>query len=58
MKLELRVAWLALLFALLLGSLMTRLWFVQIAEGPEFARRGRGLSTQIRDTASLTRFHR
>ncbi len=42
MKLELRVAWLALLFALLLGSLMTRLWFVQIAEGPEFAQEAEG----------------
>lgn len=42
MKLELRVAWLAILFALLLGSLITRLWFVQIAEGPEFALEAEG----------------
>ncbi len=47
MKLELRIAWLATIFALLFGSLLTRLWFVQIAEGPEFAEDAQSL--QLRD---------
>ena len=34
MKLEVRVAALAVAFALLFGALVTRLWVVQIAEGP------------------------
>lgn len=36
MKTELRLGWISLAFVMLLATLFTRLWFVQVAEGPKY----------------------
>lgn len=43
MRLEIRVAALATVFALMFGALVTRLWVVQIAEGPEHVQKSQSL---------------
>ncbi len=47
MKLEVRLAALAVAFALLFAALLTRLWFVQIAEGPSHADQADVLQTRL-----------
>ncbi|MDH3308233.1 MAG: penicillin-binding protein 2 [Acidimicrobiia bacterium] len=52
MKLEVRLASLAVVFALLFASLFTRLWFVQIAEGPIYSAEAETLQSRLEPVAA------
>ncbi len=52
MRLEIRVAALATVFALMFGALVTRLWVVQIAEGPVHVQKSQGLEWSESQTAA------
>lgn len=52
MRLEIRVAALATVFALMFGALVTRLWVVQIAEGPVHVQKSQGLEWSETQTAA------